>query len=170
MNIILCPVKRQLALVYLDDIVIFSQTLRQDINHNRHVLSHVKEAVVTLKLKKCASFTIKIGYLGHIICSVRLEVASHTTDDIHHITPPMTQIEFLSFISFCSIFCRLVPNFACNTSKIDSETTQNAGKRSWKFLRRGADRFAKLYRRSLTPLHYCLYPERRTIHPRHRYV
>lgn len=64
-DIILCKVKQQFALVYIDDIVIFSRTLQEHTAHKTMDLKLFKDVSVALKLKKCAFFTNRIEYLGH---------------------------------------------------------------------------------------------------------
>lgn len=88
MEVIMSLVKWQSALVYLDDIVVFSRSLRNQINHVKQVLSILKDAGVTLKLMKCNFFTETIDYLGHVIRLRRLEIATHTTAAIKKLKLP----------------------------------------------------------------------------------
>lgn len=53
MDIMLYSVKWWVALVYLDDIVIFPNSPFDHIDHVRQVLTLLSDAGVTLKLKKC---------------------------------------------------------------------------------------------------------------------
>lgn len=86
-DILLMTVKWQFALVYLEDIVTFSTTPRQHIEHTKKVLGLLSKAGVSLKLKKCRFFTTTIDYLGHVIRPGRLEIASHTGDAIRGLKP-----------------------------------------------------------------------------------
>lgn len=65
---------------YLWDIVFFSYSLKRPIGNVRIVLGLLKQAVLALSMKRCALFTYKIYYLGHVIRPGRLQIASHTTD------------------------------------------------------------------------------------------
>lgn len=56
MDMIPSSVEWQFALVHLDDIVIFSNTLEQHIDHVRKVLLLLYNAKATLELKKCKFF------------------------------------------------------------------------------------------------------------------
>lgn len=98
MVIILSTVKWQIALVYLDDIVVFSRTPEKHIYHVQHVLTLLNNARATLKLKKCKFFTDTIDYLGHVIRPRRLEIASHKTDTIRGFQPPTLITELRSFL------------------------------------------------------------------------
>lgn len=109
----LFSVKWKFALFYLDDIVIFSRTPREHINHTQLVLSLLMGTGVTLKLKSCPFSTNKIDFLGHVIRPGRLEVANRTTDGICDLKEATTKTELRSFIGFCNVFRGSIPNFAC---------------------------------------------------------
>ena len=111
-DVILAQVRWQYSLVYLDDIVVFSKTGEEHIDHVRSVLSLLADAGVTLKLKKCFFFTDKIDYLGHVIRPGKLQIAEHTTDAIRQLQAPTNLTELRSFLGLCNVFRRFVPNFA----------------------------------------------------------
>ena len=55
-------------IIYMDDMLIHSSndlTLHQERTH--HVLNHLQEQSLTLKLSKCAFNTTKVGYLRLLI-------------------------------------------------------------------------------------------------------
>ena len=51
-------------LVYLDDILIFSQTLQEHISHIRQALEKLREAKLYARLHKCSFFQEQVEYLG----------------------------------------------------------------------------------------------------------
>lgn len=53
-------VERYIALLYVDVVVIFSETAQKHIAHTKIVLTLLKEADVALKHKKCAFPTNRI--------------------------------------------------------------------------------------------------------------
>ena len=52
---------------YLDDIIIFSKTEEEHLEHLEIIFSQVHEAGLKLKLQKCSFFKKHIQYLGHLI-------------------------------------------------------------------------------------------------------
>lgn len=52
MDVILAAVKWQYALVYLDDIFLFSESSEERIEHVRNVLTYLSNASTTLKFEK----------------------------------------------------------------------------------------------------------------------
>ena len=55
------------ALVYLDDVIIFSDSFEDHLGHIREVFQFIKEAGLKLKLKKYQFVRESVEYLGHII-------------------------------------------------------------------------------------------------------
>ena len=52
------------VLVYLDDILIFSKTLKEHIQHIRQALERLRHAKLFARLHKCAFFQKRVEYLG----------------------------------------------------------------------------------------------------------
>ena len=67
LDLILTKYKWKTCLIYLDDIIIYSKSINEHINHVDEVLEYLSQAGVTLKIRKCNFFTDKVEYLGHII-------------------------------------------------------------------------------------------------------
>ena len=53
--------------MYLDDIIIFSETLSEHFSHIRKVLQCFKKANLKLNPKKCRFCCSEVEYLGHIV-------------------------------------------------------------------------------------------------------
>lgn len=87
----LFTVKRSLALFYLDDIVLFSETTEKHTSHVQHVLTLLNTASAPYKFKTCSFFTCTTDCLGHVIWSLRLELASHKTDAVRGLKAPHHQ-------------------------------------------------------------------------------
>lgn len=82
MDATLAFVKWQLALVYLDDIVILSKTLEKHIDHVNQKQTILQHTGVPHELKKWFSFTDTIDYIGNVVRQRRLEISAHTADTI----------------------------------------------------------------------------------------
>ena len=66
MDKVLAPC-HQFAAAYIDDIVIYSETWEEHLDHLRQVLQLLKEAGLTAKPSKCYLAMFKCGYLGHVV-------------------------------------------------------------------------------------------------------
>ena len=67
LDMILSGVRWTTCLIYIDNVIIFSKTLEEHIRHTDEVLGLLKEAGVSLKLKKFHFFQSKVDYLGHVV-------------------------------------------------------------------------------------------------------
>lgn len=112
LDIILARYRWKSCLIYLDDIIVFSKTIKDHIGHVRDVLTALQNAGASLKLKKCSFFTQSVQYLGHVIRPGRLEMANTNADAIQGFKEPTTQSELRSFLGLCNVYRRFVPNFS----------------------------------------------------------
>ena len=55
--------------VYLDDLIVFSETWEKHLQHIRAVLQRLREAGLTAKPRKCQFGMAQCAYLGHIVGS-----------------------------------------------------------------------------------------------------
>ena len=73
---ILAGVKWQIFLVHLDDVIVFSGSPEEHLQHLDEVLTLLGKAGVTLKALECHIFQEKVEYLGHVIRPGRVRRAS----------------------------------------------------------------------------------------------
>ena len=67
-------------IIYLNDILIFSETREQHADHVRIVLRRLREYRLYLNRKKCEFFTSQVSFLGYIISSAGVSMdASRVT-------------------------------------------------------------------------------------------
>jgi hypothetical protein len=67
MNQVLKPFLRQFVLVFLDDILIYSKSLEDHLQHLQQVLGTLRHHQLYLKASKCSFAQHSLEYLGHII-------------------------------------------------------------------------------------------------------
>jgi hypothetical protein len=53
--------------VYLDDILVFSKTEEEHVDHVKEVLGRLKELRLYVRLNKCKWHTSRTEYLGYIV-------------------------------------------------------------------------------------------------------
>ena len=122
------------CIIYLDDIIVFSQTPEEHLVRIQAVFDKLKAAGLKLKPSKCELFKKQINYLGHV---VRQEGVSTDPDKIKAITEwprPTTVTEVRSFLGFVSHYRRFIPNFSkvakpLNTLLQNLEGTSNQKKK-----------------------------------------
>jgi len=67
MDTTLMGLKDIYALVYLDDILIFSNTIQEHANRLKMVLDRIRSAKFKSNLRKCTFAAQKVAYLGHLV-------------------------------------------------------------------------------------------------------
>ena len=71
---VLIRLKRKTCLVYLNDILVSSNDINNHVQHVDKIIHCLKEAGVTLKIKKSKYFTTTVDYLDHVIKRDKLEI------------------------------------------------------------------------------------------------
>ena len=69
MNDVFRPYLRRFVLVFFDDILVFSSTLENHLEHLRIVLELLQQHRLYAKRSKCVFGCPEVEYLGHIISS-----------------------------------------------------------------------------------------------------
>ena len=149
LDMILAGVRWQFALVYLDDVIVYSRTVDEHEEHVRAVLRLLQSAGVTLKLKKCEFFSTSVRYLGHEIRPGELRVLDATTAAVQELHPPKTVTQLRSFLGLCNVYRRFVPNFARIAHPLNAMLKKGEPK-SFETLRPDAEDAFKALKRALT--------------------
>ncbi len=67
MHALLRGLQHQICLVYLDDIIIYSRSFEDHLDHLNDVFSRRRFANVKLKPSKCSFARSSVEYLGHVV-------------------------------------------------------------------------------------------------------
>ncbi|KAK9912201.1 hypothetical protein M0R45_036073 [Rubus argutus] len=74
MNRVFRPYLDRFVIVFIDDILVYSESLKQHAKHLRIVLNTLRDAQLYAKLSKCEFWLDKVGFLGHIISAEGISV------------------------------------------------------------------------------------------------
>ena len=83
--------------VYFDDILIFSQDLKEHMNHVEQVLSILRAEKLFINKEKCAFIKESVRFLGFIISSRGVEVDSAKVQAVQTWPPPHNFSDVRSF-------------------------------------------------------------------------
>lgn len=142
MDVIRSPVMLQSALVFLNDIFMFSSPPDEHVDHAGHVLTLLNDAGATLKLKKSKLFKNDIDYLGHVINPRLLWKSAHTQS--MRFFAYRHSLKLMNYV--LSLACVMYPGGSyqilqyCSTPQ--SPTTKGPTTNLDKFIRRGTWRIA----------------------------
>ncbi|GFV93573.1 retrovirus-related Pol polyprotein from transposon 297 [Trichonephila clavipes] len=99
-------------LVYLDDIVVLSETFEQHIEDLRMVFDRLKKFKLCANRKKCKFVCSRVKYLGLWITPKGIEVDQDKTAAIQNIPSPRNLKQLQSFLQTCSWYRKFIPNFS----------------------------------------------------------
>lgn len=98
MNEVLAPFLRKFVLVFLDDILIYSASLEEHLEHIQLVLEKLKEHKLFMKMSKCSFAQTKLEYLGHIISDQGVATDPANTTSMMEWPVPTTLTELRGFL------------------------------------------------------------------------
>ena len=85
--------------MYIDDILIFSQTFEEHLIHLQQVFNRLRQAGLRLKLKKCTFAQPKVEYLGHVVTRNGIEVDPKKVEAVKGFPQPTNLWSFLGLAS-----------------------------------------------------------------------
>ena len=112
MDDILRPFTNSFVVVYLDDILIFSQTWEEHLHHIRQVLQTLRQHKLCANLEKCSFGMTQVQYLGYIIDEKGVHVDPSKIQVIRDWPAPTTLTELRSFLGLANFYCRFVLGFS----------------------------------------------------------
>ena len=96
MNHVLRSFIGKFVVVYFDDILVYSKSLHEHVNHVKQVLLSLRNASLFANLKKCTFCTNKLVFWGYVVSSKGIEV---DTSKIEAITIGHRQLILLNFVA-----------------------------------------------------------------------
>src|SRR5882724_8365371 len=91
--------------IYLDDILIFSNSLEDHRVHVRHVLEHLREYDLHSKPEKCLFHMQKIEFLGFMVTPTGISMDT-TKTDVVSVWPTQTNLNAVqAFLAFAKFYC-----------------------------------------------------------------
>jgi hypothetical protein len=115
------------VVVYLDDILIFTETVKQHREVTRRVLKLLEENQLFLKLDKCEFEKTKVEYLGVIISHNSVEMDPVKIAGVTEWPTPTSKKEVQSFLGFTNFYQRFIRDFSHHARPL-FDLTKNDGK------------------------------------------
>lgn len=112
MQSILSPYLWIFCLVYIDDIVIYSKTYEEHIDHLDKVLEAIERAGITLSPSKCHLFYSSILLLGHKVSRLGLSTHLEKVRAILELERPSKLSQLQTFLGMVVYFSAFIPYYA----------------------------------------------------------
>ena len=114
------------TITYLDDIMIFSKTAEEHLNHIKQVFKKLWNANLLMKLSKCHFFTTEIQYLRHILSTTDTRLLPSKTPAIKNMHPPKTAKQVCTFLGLTGYYGKFIKSFAKMAKPLTLLTHQKA--------------------------------------------
>ena len=133
--------------IYMNDILIFSQTIDEHRSIVKQVLQILADNKLSLYPKKCKFHQTKIEYLGVILLQDSIEMDPTKTKGVAQWPEPRDKREVWQFLGFCNFYCRFIPGF----TQVAKPLTELIGKKVWKWQEKERSAFNKLKNKMTNP-------------------
>ena len=110
---------------YLNDIIIFSKTEEEHIEHLEHIFTKLREYGLKMKREKCDFFKKHLQYLGHLISEEGFEPLPEKIKSIKNMPPLKTAKEVKQFLGLAGYYRKFVTRFADLSRPLTNLTRQN---------------------------------------------
>ena len=119
------------AFLYLDDIVLVTNTFEEHINLLRRVLLKIRDAGLTINRDKSKFCVNEVKYLGFIINEHGLAIDPEKTEAIRIYPTPRTVSQVQRFNGMASWLRRFIKDYATIASPLTDITKNPTGKFNW---------------------------------------
>ena len=118
------------AMGYLDDIIIYSRSEKEHLEHLEEIFTRLKTAGLKLKLEKCCFFRKHIQYLGHSILADGIQPLPEKLESIAKMPAPRNPKEVKQFLGLVGYYRKFVPRFA-DISRVLTHLTKKDVEFKW---------------------------------------
>ena len=116
------------ALIYLDDVIVFSWTEEEHLHHLRVVFGRFLEHGLKLKPSKCHFLQDEIMFLGHEISADGMRPGTANLKAIAEMAPPKTYTEIRQFTGMTGFFRRFIKGYSKIAKPLNDLLEGKAGK------------------------------------------
>ena len=112
-------------MIYLDDIVVFSRTQEEHVQHLQEVFTRLRKYGLRLKASKCSFGRRQIKLLGYILSEEGQAADPEKTKAISSLPPPRTVKQVKSFLGMTGYYSHCIPNYAQTSQPLVELTKKN---------------------------------------------
>lgn len=107
------------CLIYLDDVIIFSETVEQHFERLSAVFERLEQFNLKLKGSKCEFFQTEVNYLGHVVSADGVRTDPEKIRVLKEWPVPTSVKELRSFLGFAGYYRRFVKGFSQITKPLN---------------------------------------------------
>jgi hypothetical protein len=140
-------IERGVVIVYLDDILIYTDTIEEHRRVTREVLQLLQDNDLFLKPEKCEFEQEKVEYLGLIVSHNHVEMDPVKVQGIADWPTPRKVKDVQAFLGFCNFYRRFIQDFSKVAKPLFDLTQKNT---EWAWTPKAEDAFQDLKRKFTT--------------------
>ena len=149
MNIVMARLTYESCLVYLDDVIIFSNTVKEHLERLEVVLGRFRKACLKIRADKCHVLQREVNFLGFRVNQHGVGTQRSKVEAIINWPTPRNLKETRSFVGLCSYYRNLVQGFAGIAEPVHALTKKGA---RWNWNEDCQEAFEELKRRLTSAL------------------
>ena len=111
MNRVFRPFMDQFVVVFINDILIYSMSIKEHVYHLRTVLQTLREHQLYAKFSKCDFWMESVAFLGHVVSKDGIQVDPQKIEVVSKWPRPITIIESRSFLGLAGYYKRFIQDF-----------------------------------------------------------
>ena len=115
---------------YLDDIIVFSRTAEDHMQHLERIFAALQIADLKIKVLKCEFFKKHISYLGFLIGETGIHCDRSKVEAINKIATPNSIEEVCQFNGMCSYYRKFISHYS-DISKCFNDMTKKGATFNW---------------------------------------
>ena len=128
MDLVLDGLKWSCALVYLDDIIVYSSSFIDHLSHVEFVLDKIQRSGLTLKIDKCQFCRTNLKYVGHVVSKDGIRPDPAKLAAVREYPVPTTLKAARTFLGLSSYYQRFIKNFSTIAGPLMALTRQSDSK------------------------------------------
>ena len=106
------PYLDQFVVVFVDDILVYSNSKEEHENHLRTVLHALRNHRLDAKFSKCELYLIEVRFLGHVVSASGISVDSEKVEAIRSWERPKSIFEIRNFFGLVGYYRRFIEDFS----------------------------------------------------------
>ncbi|KAI2655842.1 Transposon Tf2-6 polyprotein [Labeo rohita] len=119
------------VIVYIDDILVFSNSYPEHVQHVRAVLQRLIAHQLYAKEEKCDFHRDRISFLGYIISPEGVAMDQKKVDAVLRWPRPSTLRELQRFLGFANFYRRFIRNFSTVAAPLTTMIKRGVSRLSW---------------------------------------
>ncbi len=119
------------VIVYIDNILIYSETLQEHIQHVRSVLQRLIKYQLYAKLEKCEFHTTSVAFLGYIISQEGVAMDESKVHAVLNWPLPSNIKELQRFLGFANFYRRFIRGFSSIAAPLTNMTKKGLHRLQW---------------------------------------